>query len=210
MGRSLSRNSNTLVSLASRLLCYQYWSCLFSTYSSPSLPLPARRPSSLSQSTVVALLLLPPLSTTSLTLLRCSLSSASVMARKKLTGDELIAGARAIIYQRGAHRDEDGLNIVTSLWIGQKNQNAALDRRPVASYEGALSSPPSRKINTDGELLVGVKRRWSMPPRTDFPILDEVIVQDWILRKNLNGPDLATVKDFLRFQAATSKAKIKN
>jgi hypothetical protein len=41
-----------------------------------------------------------------------------------------------------------------------------------------------------------------------LPVPDEAAVPEQVLRKNVEAPDLATVKDFLRFQAATSKGKI--
>jgi hypothetical protein len=41
-----------------------------------------------------------------------------------------------------------------------------------------------------------------------LPVPDEAAVRERVLRKNVEAPDLATVKDFLRFYAATSKGKI--
>jgi hypothetical protein len=41
-----------------------------------------------------------------------------------------------------------------------------------------------------------------------IPILDEAAVRERVLRQNVEAPDLATVKDFLRFQAATGKGMI--
>jgi hypothetical protein len=40
-------------------------------------------------------------------------------------------------------------------------------------------------------------------------IPDEAAIRERVLRKNVEAPDLATVKDFLRFHAAASKGKIK-
>jgi hypothetical protein len=42
-----------------------------------------------------------------------------------------------------------------------------------------------------------------------LPVPDEAAVRDRILKKHVDAPDLATVKDFLRFHAATSKGKIR-
>src|SRR5256714_15309996 len=42
-----------------------------------------------------------------------------------------------------------------------------------------------------------------------LPVPDEAAVRERVLRKNVEAPDLATVKDFLRFHAATSKGKIR-
>ena len=42
-----------------------------------------------------------------------------------------------------------------------------------------------------------------------LPVPDEAALRDRVLKKHVNAPDLATVKDFLRFHAATSKGKIK-
>ena len=41
------------------------------------------------------------------------------------------------------------------------------------------------------------------------PIPDETAVRERVLRKNVEAPDLAAVKDFLRIHAATSKGKIR-
>ena len=40
------------------------------------------------------------------------------------------------------------------------------------------------------------------------PVPDEAAVRERVLRENVDAPDLAAVKDFLRFHAATSKGKI--
>jgi hypothetical protein len=42
-----------------------------------------------------------------------------------------------------------------------------------------------------------------------LPVPDEAAVRDRVLTKHVDAPDLATVKDFLRFHAATSKGKIR-
>lgn len=47
--------------------------------------------------------------TGSLLRVRRPLRTTTTMSRKKITGDKLIARAEANGYQRGAHRDEDGL-----------------------------------------------------------------------------------------------------
>jgi hypothetical protein len=41
-----------------------------------------------------------------------------------------------------------------------------------------------------------------------LPVPDEAAVRKLVLAKNVEAPDLATVKDFLRFQAAASKGLI--
>ena len=41
-----------------------------------------------------------------------------------------------------------------------------------------------------------------------LPIPDEAAVRERLLRENVEAPDLATVKDFLRFQAATGQGMI--
>jgi hypothetical protein len=41
-----------------------------------------------------------------------------------------------------------------------------------------------------------------------LPALDEAVVGELILAKNADTPDLATVKDFLRFKAAAGKGII--
>jgi len=42
-----------------------------------------------------------------------------------------------------------------------------------------------------------------------LPVPDEVAVRDRVLKRPVDAPDLATVKDFLRFHTATSKGNIK-
>jgi hypothetical protein len=42
-----------------------------------------------------------------------------------------------------------------------------------------------------------------------LPVPDEAAVRDRILKQHVEAPDLATVKDFLRFHAATSKGRSK-
>jgi hypothetical protein len=42
-----------------------------------------------------------------------------------------------------------------------------------------------------------------------LPVPDEAAVRDRVLKKHVDTPDLATVKDFLRFHAAMSKGKIR-
>jgi hypothetical protein len=42
-----------------------------------------------------------------------------------------------------------------------------------------------------------------------LPIPDEAAIRERVLRKNVETPNLTTVKDFLRFHAAASKDKIK-
>jgi hypothetical protein len=46
--------------------------------------------------------------------------------------------------------------------------------------------------------------------KKELSVPDEASVLERILRKNVKGPNLATVKDFLRFHAATSEGKIKD
>ncbi len=40
------------------------------------------------------------------------------------------------------------------------------------------------------------------------PVLDEAAIRELVLHRDVEAPDLATVKDFLRFHAAVSKGKI--
>jgi hypothetical protein len=48
-----------------------------------------------------------------------------------------------------------------------------------------------------------------MPPRRDFLFLIKPLWER-VLRKNVEAPDLTTIKDFLRFHETTSKDKIKD
>jgi hypothetical protein len=41
-----------------------------------------------------------------------------------------------------------------------------------------------------------------------LPVPDEAATREQVLGRNVEAPDLATVKDFFRFHAATSKGKI--
>ena len=41
-----------------------------------------------------------------------------------------------------------------------------------------------------------------------LPVPDEAVTQERVLGKDVEAPDLATVKDFLRFHATTNKGKI--
>ena len=41
-----------------------------------------------------------------------------------------------------------------------------------------------------------------------LPVPDEAVVRERILGAKVEAPDLATVKDFLRWHAATSRGKI--
>jgi hypothetical protein len=44
--------------------------------------------------------------------------------------------------------------------------------------------------------------------KKELPVLDEAAVRELVLAKNMEAPDFATVKDFLRFQAATGQGMI--
>jgi hypothetical protein len=44
--------------------------------------------------------------------------------------------------------------------------------------------------------------------KKELPVPDEAAVRELVLAKNMEAPDLATVKDFLRFQAATGQGMI--
>jgi hypothetical protein len=92
-----------------------------------SLPLPARWVPYLSLPAARVLLAVSYLST--LSLLRHFLRTTTAMAKKKITGAELTARAKANGYQRGAHRDKDSLRDQNKHVDKVKmDQNAALDR----------------------------------------------------------------------------------
>jgi hypothetical protein len=71
------------------------------------------------------------------------------------------------------------------------------------------SSDPERKTNTDV-----AEHRWVLsetiqePVQPGLPIPDEASARQRCLHKGVNAPDLATVKDFLRFHAASGCGKI--
>ena len=68
-------------------------------------------------------------SLTTLSLLRHFLRTTTAMAKKKITGAELAARAKANGYQRGAHRDKDSLRDRNKhVDKVKRDQDAALDR----------------------------------------------------------------------------------
>jgi hypothetical protein len=70
-----------------------------------------------------------PVSSSTLSYPRYFFRLSSAMAKKKITGAELVARARANGYQRGTHRDKDGLRDRNKhVDKVQLDQNAALDR----------------------------------------------------------------------------------
>jgi hypothetical protein len=69
------------------------------------------------------------LSLSTLSFLRRFLRPTTAMARKKITGDELSARAKANGYQRGAHRDKDRLRDQNKhVDTVKMHQDAMLDR----------------------------------------------------------------------------------
>ena len=69
------------------------------------------------------------LTQSTLSFLRRFLSPTATMARKKITGDELSARAKANGYQRGAHQDKDSFRDQNKhVDKAKRDQNAALDR----------------------------------------------------------------------------------
>jgi hypothetical protein len=83
----------------------------------------------LSLPAALVLLVAFALSLSTLSFQRRFLCCTTAMARKKITGDELSAGAKANGYQRGAHRDKDSLQDQNKhVDKVKRDQNAALDR----------------------------------------------------------------------------------
>jgi hypothetical protein len=108
------------------------------------------------------------------------------MARKKATPDELEARAAANGYQRGTHPGRRQ----PSRRQQARGQDQEKSRCNVGSLCGAL---PSDKGGCSSE-------------RTSCPRPSRCTGR--VLARNVEVPDLATVKDFFRFCTATGKGKI--
>jgi len=100
------------------------------------------------------------------------------LSQQELTADELLlARAEANGYQRGAHREADEVcGRDKHVSKTKKNQDATLRRYILKEYAKKGLSPP-----------------------------DEETARCQYLGQNVTAPDLATVKDFIRFYVATSK-----
>ena len=87
------------------------------------------------------------LSQSTLSFLRPFLSPTATMARKKITGDELSARAKANGHQRGAHQDKDSFRDQNK--HVDKVKRIKMQRCIVTSCERAFVFHPSKAINTD-------------------------------------------------------------
>jgi hypothetical protein len=106
--------------------------------------------------------------------------------------DELLARAKANSYWRGEHREQT-----------KYDQDGALRRYVV--YEGPLYSFTSPVLTQSSrwkldEMREDAKRRGVTPS-------DERIAREHCLSKGVETPDLAAVKDFLRFQTSVMRGK---
>ncbi|KAJ4507488.1 hypothetical protein HRR83_004066 [Exophiala dermatitidis] len=110
------------------------------------------------------------------------------LSRQELTADELLlARAEANGYQRGAHREADVVcGRDKHVAKTKKNQDATL-RRYILWRLSAMRQEYAQK---------GLS-----PP-------DEETARRQYLGQNVTAPDLATVKDFIRFYIATSKPQL--
>jgi hypothetical protein len=124
------------------------------------------------------------------------------------SADKLLERAKANGYQRGAHREQDAVpNRHAHVDKTKYDQDGALRRYVV--YEGPSSlvykwAPvltQSSRWNL-GEMREDAIRRGVTPP-------DERTTWERCLRKGVEAPSLAVVKDFLRFQASLMRGKIK-
>jgi hypothetical protein len=107
--------------------------------------------------------------------------------------DELLARAKANGYRRGEHREQT-----------KYDQDGALRRYVV--YEGPLYSFTSPVLTQSSrwkldEMREDAKRRGITPS-------DERIAREHCLSKGVEAPNLAAVKDFLRFQTSVMRGKI--
>ncbi|OAG42721.1 AdoMet-dependent rRNA methyltransferase SPB1 [Fonsecaea monophora] len=142
------------------------------------------RASSYGDPTIVVITTLPPRVHTLVT----SATAMGPLSQQELTADELLlARAEANGYQRGAHREADEVSGRDKhVAKTKKNQDATL-RRYVLWRLSAMRNENAQK---------GLS-----PP-------DEEMARRQYLGQNVTAPDLATVKDFIRFYIATSKPQL--
>jgi hypothetical protein len=130
------------------------------------------------------------------------------MGRTPDDPDELLARAKANGYRRGEHKEQDAVPD-RHAYIDKTiyDQDGALRRYVV--YEGpSLLVYKWAPVLTQGsrwkldEMREDAIRRGVTPP-------DERTVREHCLGKGVEVPDLAALKDFLRFQASVMRGKIK-
>ena len=84
-----------------------------------------------------------------------------------------------------------------------------MQRWIVMSCERGLCLPPLRRLILTWHFSWHHEEMKEDALEKGLPVPDEAAVRDRVLKQHVEAPDLATVKDFLRFHAATSKGKIK-
>jgi hypothetical protein len=124
--------------------------------------------------------------------------------QEKATPDELEARAKANGYQRGTHWEEDSRRDCNKHKDKTKKiQDATLGHCDVR--ERCLY-PKTVDTEVEYQLALPSDKRGCSPERTCRP--GQTAIRERILAKNVEVPDLAIVKDFFRFCAATGKGKI--
>jgi len=109
------------------------------------------------------------------------------MGRRQVTAGKLLARAEANGYKRGEHKEKDETRDSRKhVEKTKKDQEAALHRYILWNL---------------GEMRRDYIQRGLPPP-------DKATARERCLGEGVDAPDLATVKDFLRFYVATSKGKI--
>lgn len=128
------------------------------------------------------------------------------MGRRPATADELLAQDAANGYQRGAHREVDE-TCGREKHIGKTKKNHEGTLRPYVlySYHGKQVAGSGHSLMWQVaphcyERRIRPERPSAPPP----PSSDEEDARCQYPRTGMAAPDLATVKDFLRFYASTS------
>jgi hypothetical protein len=130
------------------------------------------------------------------------------MGRTPDDPDELLARAKANGYRRGGHKEQDAV----------PDRHAYIDKT-IYDQDGALR----RYVVYEGPSLLVYKwapvltqsSRWKLDEMREDAIRrgvtppNERIVREHCPGKGVEVPDLATLKDFLQFQASVMRGKIK-
>jgi hypothetical protein len=108
----------------------------------------------------------------------------------------------------GGVHTETKIAFETAISMWTRSSGIKMQRWIVMSCEGALC-PPLRRWILTWDFSWHHEEAKEDALQKGLPIPDEAAIRERVLRKNVEAPDLATVKDFLRFHAAASEGKIK-
>jgi hypothetical protein len=109
---------------------------------------------------------------------------------------------------RGVHI-ETKIVFETRISMWTRSRRIKMQRCIVTSCERAFVFTPLRQLILTWHFSWHHEEMKEDALQKGLPVPDEAAVQDQVLKKHVDAPDLATVKDFLRFYAATSKGKIR-